>query len=281
MSRSRQDILIPQEQIQKQKEYIQKIKAHYIQQNMQPLAFLVTYGCQQNESDTERLRGMLAEAGFGFCDKAEDADLILYNTCAIRDHAEQKVYGNLGALKKLKRRKPELIIGVCGCMMQQKQVAERIRKTYDHVDLIFGTHTLYQLPELLWQVLETHGRCVRLLDTDGFIAEDMPIRRVEGVTAYVSIMYGCNNFCSYCIVPYVRGRERSRDPEAILREVRQLAQEGYKEVMLLGQNVNSYGKDLAEPLDFADLLGRVCGVDGIERIRFMTSHPKDFNEKLM
>ena len=281
MKRSRQDVLIPQEQIEKQKEYIQKIKAHYIRQDIQPLAFLVTYGCQQNENDTERLRGMLAEAGFGFCDKAEDADLILYNTCAIRDHAEQKVYGNLGALKRLKRRKPELIIGVCGCMMQQKPVAERIRQRYPHVDLIFGTHTLYQLPELLWQVLETHDRCIRLLDSDGYIAEDMPIRRAGSVTAYVSIMYGCNNFCSYCIVPYVRGRERSRDPEAILREVRELAQEGYKEVMLLGQNVNSYGKDLAEPLDFADLLGRVCGVDGIERIRFMTSHPKDFNEKLM
>ena len=281
MKRERQDVLIAPEQIQAQKEYIHKIKHYNAQLGAQPMAFVVTYGCQQNENDSERIRGMLAEAGYGFCEKAEDADLILYNTCAVREHAELKVYGNLGALKLLKRKKPELVIGVCGCMMQQEQVAKKIKQKYTHVDLIFGTHTLYTLPQLLWQVLETHTRSISIIDADGYIAEDMPIRREGSVLAYVSIMYGCNNFCSYCIVPYVRGRERSRSPEDIINEIRQVAADGYKEVMLLGQNVNSYGKDLEEKIDFSDLLVRVCAIDGIERVRFMTSHPKDFHDKLM
>lgn len=281
MKRERQDVLVAPEQIQVQKEYIHKIKHYNAQLSAPPLAFVVTYGCQQNENDSERIRGMLAEAGYGFCDKAEDADLILYNTCAVREHAELKVYGNLGALKLLKRKKPELVIGVCGCMMQQEQVAKKIKQKYTHVDLIFGTHTLYTLPQLLWQVLETHTRSISIIDADGYIAEDMPIRREGAVLAYVSIMYGCNNFCSYCIVPYVRGRERSRSPEDILNEIRQVAADGYKEVMLLGQNVNSYGKDLDEDIDFSDLLVRVCAIDGIDRVRFMTSHPKDFHDKLM
>lgn len=281
MTRNREEIIIPSAQMQAQKEFMQKIKAYNEKRPAQPLAFVVTYGCQQNENDSERIRGMLAEAGYSFCSKAEDADLILYNTCAVREHAELKVYGNLGALKVLKRKKPGLIIGVCGCMMQQEAVAKKIREKYTHVDLVFGTHTLYTLPELLWQVLDTHQRSFRLLDVDGYIAEDMPIRREGGVLAYVSIMYGCNNFCSYCIVPYVRGRERSRSAEDIINEVRQVAADGYKEVMLLGQNVNSYGKDLAEKIDFSDLLVRVCEIEGIARVRFMTSHPKDFHDKLM
>lgn len=281
MTRNREEIIIPSAQMQAQKEFMQKIKAYNEKRPAQPLAFVVTYGCQQNENDSERIRGMLAEAGYSFCSKAEDADLILYNTCAVREHAELKVYGNLGALKVLKRKKPGLIIGVCGCMMQQQAVAKKIREKYTHVDLVFGTHTLYTLPELLWQVLDTHQRSFRLLDVDGYIAEDMPIRREGGVLAYVSIMYGCNNFCSYCIVPYVRGRERSRSAEDIINEVRQVAADGYKEVMLLGQNVNSYGKDLAEEIDFSDLLVRVCEIEGIARVRFMTSHPKDFHDKLM
>ena len=281
MTRNREEIIIPSAQMQTQKEFMQKIKQRNSQRAAQPLAFVVTYGCQQNENDSERIRGMLAEAGYGFCEKAEDADLILYNTCAVREHAELKVYGNLGALKILKRKKPELIIGVCGCMMQQEAVAKKIREKYTHVDLVFGTHTLYTLPELLWRALDTHQRSFRLLDVDGYIAEDMPIRREGRVLAYVSIMYGCNNFCSYCIVPYVRGRERSRDAEDIVNEIRQVAADGYKEVMLLGQNVNSYGKDLAEEIDFSDLLVQVCEIEGIERVRFMTSHPKDFHDKLM
>lgn len=277
----RKDVVISEQQISVQKEFINKIRAYNKARAVQPKAFVVTYGCQQNENDSERIRGMLSESGYGFCDRAEDADIIIYNTCAVREHAELKVYGNLGALKIIKRKKPELIIGVCGCMMQQKQVAKKIKEKYTHVDIIFGTHTLYTLPELIWGVLDTHERSISLLDSDGFIAEDMPIRREGSVLAYISIMYGCNNFCSYCIVPYVRGRERSRNSEDIINEVKEVAAQGYKEIMLLGQNVNSYGKDLDEDMDFSDLLTKICETDGIERIRFMTSHPKDFNEKLI
>lgn len=281
MKTDRQNIVITPQEIQQQKEFMHKIKKYNEQNGKQQFAYVVTYGCQQNENDSERLRGMLAESGYSFCEKAEEADVIIYNTCAVREHAELKVYGNLGALKILKRKKPNLIIGVCGCMMQQKQAAKKIKEKYTHVDIIFGTHTLYMLPQLLWNVLDTHIRCVHLLDTDGYIAENIPIRRDGAVTAYVSIMYGCNNFCSYCIVPYVRGRERSRSPHDILNEIQGAAAEGYKEIMLLGQNVNSYGKDLDEGIDFSDLLTRVCSIEGIERVRFMTSHPKDFHEKLM
>lgn len=268
------------EEIDKQKHYEEKIK-NYIESTGGKKALVVTYGCQQNENDSERIRGMLCESGYEMCSSQEEADLIIYNTCAVRDHAEQKVFGNLGALKILKRKKPELIIGVCGCMMQQKQVSDKIKKKYTHVDIIFGTHTLHVLPKLLYDVLTKHQRSIEILDIDGKIAEDVPIKREGNVLAYISVMYGCNNFCSYCIVPYVRGRERSRKKEDILKEVQQVADEGYKEIMLLGQNVNSYGKDLEENIDFADLLSLVCKVEKIERVRFMTSHPKDFNEKLM
>lgn len=281
MTRKREDVLISEQQINAQKEFLNKISIRSEARPQQPKAYVVTYGCQQNENDSERIRGMLSEAGYGFCDDAKDADIIIYNTCAVREHAELKVYGNLGALKVLKRKKPDLIIGVCGCMMQQEQVAKKIKEKYTHVDIIFGTHTLYMLPQLIWNVLNTHERSIKLADSDGYIAENIPIRRDGGVTAYISIMYGCNNFCSYCIVPYVRGRERSRKPEDIIKEVCETAAQGYKEIMLLGQNVNSYGKDLEENIDFSDLLVKICGVDGIERIRFMTSHPKDFNEKLI
>lgn len=244
-------------------------------------ALVVTYGCQQNENDSERIRGMLAAAGYGFCETPEEADVIIYNTCAVRENAEQRVFGNLGALKLLKRKKPDLIIGICGCMMQQKHIAEQVKKKFKHVDILFGTHTLYTLPELLWKVESERMRCIHIIDSDGAIAEQMPIVRAKGTTAYISVMYGCNNFCSYCIVPYVRGRERSRAVEDILAEVRLVAQNGYKEIMLLGQNVNSYGKDLDENIDFSDLLGKVSEVEGIYRIRFMTSHPKDFSDKLI
>ncbi len=277
----REDIIISDAQILEQKEFIKKISDINALRASKPMAYVVTYGCQQNENDSERIRGMLCEAGYDFCDDAKDADIIIYNTCAVREHAELKVYGNLGALKALKRKKPELIIGVCGCMMQQEHVAKRIKQKYTHVDIIFGTHTLYTLPQLIYNVLDTRERSINVIEAHGYIAENMPIRREGDVLAYVSVMYGCNNFCSYCIVPYVRGRERSRSCEDIIREVREVASKGYREVMLLGQNVNSYGNDLDEEIDFSDLLVRVSEVDGIERIRFMTSHPKDFNEKLI
>ena len=219
--------------------------------------------------------------GYEMTDVKEDADLILYNTCAVRENAELKVYGNLGALKHLKKKKENLIIGVCGCMMQQEAVKEQIRKKYRHVDIVFGTHSLYRFPEILSEVLLNRTRVFDVRNSDGVIIEDMPIKHKEGPCAWVSAMYGCNNFCSYCIVPYVRGRERSRSKDAVLSEVSLLAKNGVKEVTLLGQNVNSYGKDLEESIDFADLLSAVCEIDGIERVRFMTSHPKDISDKLI
>ncbi len=263
-----------------QKRYEEKIKEYVIKAGGKK-ACVVTYGCQQNENDSERLRGMLKESGYEITCDTETADVIIFNTCAVRDHAEQKVLGNLGALKNLKRKNEELIIGICGCMMQQRQVADKIKKKFSHVDIVFGTHTLFELPSLLWQVIEEKKRQFNIIDIDGRIAEDIPIVRERSAVAYISIMYGCNNFCSYCIVPYVRGRERSRAKEDILKEVREVAAEGYKEIMLLGQNVNSYGKDNSDGVDFSDLLQIISEVDGIERIRFMTSHPKDFTEKLM
>lgn len=271
---------ISAQEMQRQAEFAQKLK-ELNAAGREKKALVVTYGCQQNENDSERIRGILASAGYGFCEKPEEADIIIYNTCAVRENAELRVFGNLGALKIIKRKKPELIIGVCGCMMQQKHIADQIKKKYKHVDILFGTHTLYTLPELVWQVAAQQQRSIHILDSDGAIAEDIPIVRAQGVTAYISIMFGCNNFCSYCIVPYVRGRERSRNAEDILNEVKDVAGKGYKEIMLLGQNVNSYGKDLDAGIDFADLLNLVSGVEGIERIRFMTSHPKDFGDKLI
>ena len=244
-------------------------------------AFIETYGCQQNVSDSEILMGMLVAMGYEAAEKRDDADIIIFNTCAVREGAELKVFGNLGALKHLKAKRPSVIIGVCGCMMQQKENAEEVRKKYKHVDLVFGTHSLYFFPTLLEEIIFSEKRVIDVKDTDGFISEDYPVKRAKGPCAWVSVMYGCNNFCSYCIVPYVRGRERSRDASSIVKEVRTLAQEGYKEITLLGQNVNSYGKDLDDGIDFADLLKMVCEVDGIERVRFMTSHPKDISDKLI
>lgn len=245
------------------------------------LAFVETYGCQQNENDSEIIIGMLERMGYEQTLIKENADIILYNTCAVRENAELKVYGNLGALKHLKKRKPELIIGVCGCMMQQDCVKEEIRKKYKHVDIVFGTHSLYRFPEILYEVLSKHNRVFDVVQSDGAIAEKLPVKRTGAPCAWVSVMYGCNNFCTYCIVPYVRGRERSRETDDIIKEVQSLAADGCKEVTLLGQNVNSYGKDLDNQTDFAELLSKVCTVDGIERVRFMTSHPKDISDKLI
>ncbi|MGM9936373.1 MAG: MiaB/RimO family radical SAM methylthiotransferase, partial [Candidatus Ornithomonoglobus sp.] len=245
------------------------------------LAHTETYGCQQNVNDTERIRGMLAKAGFEFTDKAEEADLVIYNTCAVRENAEQRVFGRLGILKHIKENiKPDMLIAVCGCMVQQEHIAEKIKKVHDHVDLIFGTHALWRMPELLYKAMNENGVVVDITPSDGSIAEDVPILRDKDEKAWVSIMYGCNNFCTYCIVPYVRGRERSRTPEDILAEVKCLVKAGTTEISLLGQNVNSYGKDLGLDIDFADLLRMVNDIEGVRRIRFMTSHPKDLSDKL-
>ena len=245
-----------------------------------PLAYLRTYGCQQNVADSEHLAGMLAAMGYGFTDRPEEADLILFNTCAVREHAEERVFGNVGALKHLKRRRPELLIVLCGCMMQQSQVAERIRRSYPYVDLVFGTHAMGRFPELVYRAL-TGGERVFDLSEEGEAPEGLPVRREGKIKAWLSIMHGCDNFCSYCIVPYVRGREHSRTPEAILEEAGGLIAAGYRDITLLGQNVNSYGKGLAEPMNFAGLLRQVAALPGDFRLRFMTSHPKDCTEELI
>ena len=272
------EIDLQKDYIKKLKEYTEKFRERY---NRAPLANTETYGCQQNENDTERIRGVLSEAGYEFTDTAEEADLVIYNTCAVRENAEQKVFGRIGILKHIKEGRPEMIIGLCGCMVQQEHITKKIKSVHNHIDLIFGTHVLYKLPELLYGVIENKKSIVMIPDSEGAIAEDMPILRDVKEKAWVSIMYGCNNFCSYCIVPYVRGRERSRKPEAIISEIKELVSKGCTEISLLGQNVNSYGKDLEEDIDFSDLLRMVNDIDGVERIRFMTSHPNDFGDKLI
>lgn len=245
-----------------------------------PLAFVDTYGCQQNEADSERIRGYLKQMGFGFTHDEEQARIIVINTCAIREHAEQRVFGNVGALVHVKRRHPDTLICLCGCMVQQPHAAKKLRESYRHVDLVFGPHALWKFPEMVHTLLTQRGRVFQTPDEAGSIAEGIPVVRQDSIKAWVSIMYGCNNFCSYCVVPYVRGRERSRTPQDILVEVRRLVEEGYKDITLLGQNVNSYGKDLDRPMDFADLLEAVNAIPGDFLIRFMTSHPKDATQRL-
>ena len=246
-----------------------------------PLAFVHSYGCQQNVNDGERIKGVLVDIGYGLCDKPEDADLILFNTCAVREHAEQRVFGNVGALKGLKEKKRGLMIGLCGCMANQKHVVEKLRKSYPYVDLVFGVDGIDTLPQLIAQKLQKHKRVLMEPAQRPVIVENIPIRRESEFRAWLPIMYGCDNFCTYCIVPYVRGREKSRKPGDILAEFRGLVEAGYKEITLLGQNVNSYGKGLEEQVDFADLLNLLCAVPGDYQIRFMTSHPKDASRKLI
>ncbi len=243
--------------------------------------YCFTMGCQMNAHDSEKLIGVLTEMGYVPTDKENEADFVIYNTCCIRENAEQKVYGKLGWLNTLKKKNPELIIALCGCMTQQDVVIERLQKTYSFVDMIFGTFNLYKLPQLLCQRIESGKQVMDIWKEGSDIAEDMPSIRGQNFKASVNIMYGCNNFCTYCIVPYVRGRERSRKPEDIIEEIEKLAKDGVKEVMLLGQNVNSYGKTLDKPISFAELLRMVNEVEGIERIRFMTSHPKDMSDELI
>ena len=245
-----------------------------------PLALVDTYGCQQNEADSEKLRGYLAEMGYGFTQDEFQADVIVVNTCAVREHAEMRVLGNVGALNHSKKARPGQIIAVCGCMVQQEHMAQKIKMSYPIVDLVFGPHELWRFPELLRAVMEKHRRVFAADKNDGAVAEGIPVRRDGTVKAWLSIMYGCNNFCTYCIVPYVRGRERSRRPEDVVAEARALVEAGYKDITLLGQNVNSYGKDLDCGVDFADLIAMINAIPGDFLIRFMTSHPRDATEKL-
>ena len=276
----RRTTVIPQEDLRRQQEICRKIREYWQDQGITPVAFVDTYGCQQNEADSERIRGMLADCGYGMSDTEEGADIIVLNTCAIREHAEQRVFGNVGALVHTKKRHPRQKIFLCGCMMGQEHVSQRIKHSYHHVDGVFNPHHLWRFPELLLHVLTTGKRGFAVEDSAGNIAEGIPVVRGNGLKAWVSIMYGCNNFCSYCIVPYVRGRERSRQPEDIVAEVKELLAQGYKDITLLGQNVNSYGKDLGLGIDFADLIKELAELPGDFWLRFMTSHPKDATKKL-
>ena len=276
----REEIVVPQADIARQRGFQDKIKAMFTARQAHPAACVETFGCQQNVADGQRLMGMLEAMGFIFTEDAKEADLVLLNTCAVREHAEQRILGNLGILTHSKRENPEQVIVLCGCMAQEERVAKRVKESYRHVDLVFGPQALWRFPELLWQVYETKKRVFSIADEHGGIAEGLPVVRERGVKAWVSIMYGCNNFCSYCIVPYVRGRERSRDPGAVLAEVRELVEAGYKDITLLGQNVNSYGNDLDIGYRFPDLLADIDRIPGDYWIRFMSSHPKDATPRL-
>ena len=246
-----------------------------------PKAHVVTYGCQQNVSDSQRLKGMLALMGYEMTDNIEEADFIVFNTCAVREHAEDRVFGNVGAVKRLKSENKNLIVAVCGCMVQQKPVADRFMESYPYVDIVFGTQVFHRLPEFIYKRLTSARRVFELEIKNEKIVEGIPIDRENRFKGYIPIMYGCDNFCTYCIVPYVRGRERSRDAEVILSEAKQMVAAGYKEIMLLGQNVNSYGKGNSDGINFAKLLRMVNAIEGDFRIRFMTSHPKDCTEELL
>ncbi len=276
----RKEVLVSAEELARQREFTQKLRDITSALTRAPLAFVDTFGCQQNVADGEVLAGMLAEMGFAPTDDASAADVVLLNTCAIREHAEKRIFGVLGELTHTKEANPEQIIVLCGCMAQQKRIADKVRESYRHVDLVLGPQAEWRLPELLYGVLTEHTRAFAVEDEHGRIAEGLPVKRDGTVRAWVSIMYGCNNFCSYCIVPYVRGRERSRDPEKIVAECRALIESGYKEIYLLGQNVNSYGNDLDADWDFAGLLAAVDAIPGDYWLRFMSSQPKDATPKL-
>lgn len=276
-------IKVSPSEMEKQREYTELVRTVLTSrfEPSQPLAFVHTYGCQGNVSDGERIKGILETLGYGFTDDVEKADLILYNTCAVREHAEDRIYGNVGAIKRLKKTNPNLIIALCGCMMQQKRVVDKIRKSYPFVNLVFGTHVIHRIPELIYRVLCTGKKVYECPDEAGVIAEDLPIRRDGNIKGWLPIMYGCNNFCSYCIVPYVRGRERSREPEDIIKEAKELIASGCKDITLLGQNVNSYGKNLDRDINFSKLLRQINDLPGDFIIRFMTSHPKDCTKELL
>ncbi len=273
---------ITAEELAAQQPFAEKVRRHYedLRPERAPLACVRTFGCQQNVADSERIKGMLAQMGFGFTEEPDEADFILFNTCAVREHAVDRVFGNVGALKHIKRRRPEVLIAVCGCMVQQPHVAKKLKESYPFVGLVFGTHVVHELPCLLSEALESRKQLSVTPQEDGVIAEGIPLHRDGSFKAWLPIMYGCNNFCTYCIVPYVRGRERSREPEIILREAEELVAAGYKEITLLGQNVNSYGKGEDHGVNFAELLRRINAIPGDFTIRFMTSHPKDASHEL-
>ena len=277
------------EEIKIQKQYIEKVAN--LNENKNLKYTILTMGCQLNENDSEKICGMLEEMGYIKTEKIEEANLAIFNTCCVRENAEERLFGKIGELKNLKE-KNNLIIAIGGCMMQEEHILDKIKKSFSYVDIVFGTHTLHKLPEDIFKVLESQKKIKDVIDIDGNVYEDLPIKRESKIQANVTIMYGCNNFCSYCIVPYVRGRERSRKPKDIIKEVRELASQGYKEIMLLGQNVNSYLRsemesikqgtlknedgDYKEINSFAKLLREINKIDGIERIRFISPHPKDF-----
>ena len=279
-----QNTLTGAEETKLQYDYIEKAKS-YIKEKEERLGrkltcCVKTFGCQMNARDSEKLVGILTDIGYVETED-EHADFVIYNTCTVRENANNKVYGRLGYLSNYKKKNPEMMIALCGCMMQEPTVVEKIRKSYRFVNLIFGTHNIYKFAELLCRSMESNSMIVDIWKDTDKIVEDLPVERKYSFKSGVNIMFGCNNFCSYCIVPYVRGRERSREPKEIIREIERLAADGVVEIMLLGQNVNSYGKNLEQPMTFAQLLQEIEKVDGIERIRFMTSHPKDLSDDLI
>lgn len=279
---SRKTAVVSEEELEKQKQFT--VKVHSVitaRYDEKPKACVITYGCQQNVADSEKIKGMLELMGYAFTEDRLEAKLIIFNTCAVREHAEDRVFGNVGSLKSYKRENPDAVIALCGCMMQQEHIANKIKRSYPFVDLVFGTHVIHCLPELLYRALTGRKRVFEIPDFDGAIAEGIPVKRDNDAKAWLPIMYGCNNFCTYCIVPYVRGRERSRSKENIIAEFKELVSQGYKEITLLGQNVNSYGKDLVPYVSFAQLLRELNDLDGDFRIRFMTSHPKDCTKELI
>ncbi len=271
--------VVDEKEIEIQRGYMKKTAELNSKRAAPPLAHVHTFGCQQNVSDGEKIKGMLAACGYGFCTSPDEADLVIFNTCAVRENAEDRVFGNLGALKNIKRRRPDMIIGVMGCMSGQRHIADRIKKSFPYVDMVLGTHALHTLPEILYKTMTGHCRSFVLSDDDGYIAEGLPICRESKIKVSVPIMYGCDNFCSYCIVPYVRGRERSRAAEDIINEVKSAIADGAKEILLLGQNVNSYGK--GGDTDFAGLLRKINALDGEFRVCYMSSHPKDVTAELI
>ena len=276
-------IITAPDELARQRGYIEKIRtilsAKY--PGRQPKAYVHTYGCQGNVSDSERMKGQLAAMGYVFTEAPADADFVLFNTCAVREHAETRVLGNIGALKPIKEERRDMMIVLCGCMMQQQRVADRIKKSYPYVNIVFGTYATHRLPELIYKNLSTGKRVFDLSETDGAVVEGLPVYRDSGFKAWLPIMYGCNNFCTYCIVPYVRGRERSRSADDIIKEAKEIIAGGAVEITLLGQNVNSYGKTNSDGVDFPELLRRLNALDGDFRIRFMTSHPKDCTKELL
>ena len=274
----------PEEEPFRQYYFIKKARAYYQELSRQegrPLTYCVTtFGCQMNARDSEKLTGILEKIGYEMID-SENADFVIYNTCTVRENANLRVYGRLGQMKQIKKKNPSMFIALCGCMMQEPEVDEKLKKSYRHVDLIFGTHNIFKFAELIYRRITEKQMVIDIWKDTEQIVEDLPNDRKYSFKTGINIMFGCNNFCSYCIVPYVRGRERSRQPEDIIREIENAVADGVVEVMLLGQNVNSYGKNLEEPISFAELLRRICRIDGLLRVRFMTSHPKDLSDELI